>query len=610
MRILHLGKYFPPVAGGMERYLGDLVAAQRAAGHQVMVLVHAGRRASAADDPPEVRRCPVWFNLVFAPISPAFPFWLRRAVADLRPDVIHLHLPNLSAFWALALASVRSRPWVVHWHSDVEPSRFRLSLRLSYPFYRVFERAVLEHAALIVATSPPYLEASRPLRPWRDKCRVVPLGADRRRLPEVPAALAESVWPGAGLRLLAIGRLTYYKGYETLIRAVAAEPAMQLVIVGEGEERPGLERLLAELACGERIRLPGGLDDAACQRLLAGCDLFCLPSRERTEAFGIVLLEAMRYGRPVVASRLPGSGVTWVVDDGTSGLLLPPEDVDAWRAALRELAADPGRRQALGAAGRARYRDRFGIDGGALALDRLYRSLLPAAEAPPRRSRPLVVIPALNEAASIGGVVAELRARGFTDVLVVDDGSRDATAEIARAGGARVIRPLLGQGAWGAMQTGIRYALRQGYPAVVTMDADGQHEPADLAALVAAGASADVVIGACPSRGSAPRRLAWAYFRRLTGFTLDDLTSGFRYYGLPACRLLAEEEATLLDYQDVGVLLLLHRAGLSITEVPVSMNPRQNGASRIFSSWLTVVGYMAETTLLCMARWNVRSRRT
>jgi hypothetical protein len=136
------------------------------------------------------------------------------------------------------------------------------------------------------------------------------------------------------------------------------------------------------------------------------------------------------------------------------------------------------------------------------------------------------------------------------------------------------------------------------------MDADGQHEPEYLTQMLATGEHADVVIGAYPERGSPLRQLAWAYFRRLTGFGYQDLTSGFRYYNRRACQLLAGSEATLLDYQDVGILLLLHRAGCSMREIPVRMNPRSCGASRIFFSWWVVLRYMAETSLLCLARWN------
>ena len=638
MRILHVGKYFPPVAGGMERFLGDLVKAQRAAGDDVAVVVHDDGR-TGGEDPAWVRRVPVWLRLFFAPISPAFPFWLHRAIREHQPEVLHIHLPNLSAFWALLLPSARRLAWVVHWHSDVELSR--QALRIAYPHYHLFERAVLERAETVIVSSREYLAASAPLRPWRDKCQVIPLGVDPERLPDVPAQEAAAAWRGDGLRLLCVGRLTYYKGFETLIRAVAGEPAFDLVIVGEGEERPHLERLIAQERQEPHARLLGALDDAALLKLLATCDVFCLPSCERTEAFGIVLVEAMRYGKPLVVSDIPGSGVRWVARAGQNAIHVPAGDVEAWRAALGNLARSPTDRAWLGQLGFLRYQREFDIHPVAAALRAQYaRALhLHARESledlharedvsPPEegielpednddpirlRSRPrnriLVIIPALNEADCIGGVIEQARAHPNVDIVVVDDGSTDETSVVALLSGATVLRAPLWQGAWGAIQTGIRYALRHGYSGVVTMDADGQHEPAYLPQILEVARNADVVIAACPARGSAMRHIAWRYFRFLTGFTLEDLTSGFRYYNARACRLLAGEEATLLDYQDVGVLLLLQHAKLRIAEIPVAMNPRRYGASRVFSSWWTVARYMAETSLLCLARWNAYSRK-
>lgn len=615
MRILHLGKFYPPVPGGIERYLGDLVQAQQAAGDSPAVLCHADDRASRSDDPSWLMRCPVWFRLLFAPISPQFPLWLARAIRRHDPEVLHLHLPNPSAFAALVLPSARRLPWVVHWHADVETARFPWSLRLVYPVYRIFERAVLERADAVVATSATYLESSRPLSRVRDKVRVIPLGVDPARLPDVPKDEADELWPGGGMRVLAIGRLTYYKGFDILIRAVADLPEIALVIVGEGEERPRLERLLDQWGRPRHVRLLGAADDPACQRLLASCDVFCLPSRERTEAFGIVLMEAMRYGKPIVATRLAGSGVPWVAREHDNAVLVPPDDAAALAAALAVLYHDPARRARLAASGYARFVAEFDIGISARALRGLYARVDPDDEHPAaevsRSARLLVVIPALDEAASIADVVTRVRARGDAEVLVIDDGSRDDTARLAAEAGAAVLQPPLRQGAWGAMQTGIRYAVRQGYAAVVTMDADGQHEPAELGHLLeAAAAGADVVIGACPARGSFMRHLAWRYFRVLTGFSFEDLTSGFRYYNLRACHVLARGEATLLDYQDLGVLLLLHRAGLRVQEVPVEMNPRQFGASRVFYSWWSVTRYMAETTLLCLARWNTKPHKS
>ncbi len=630
MRILHIGKYYPPSKGGMERFLGDLVPAQRRAGDDVSVLVHAGAGATPAGEPPWLMRCPVWLKVIFAPISPRFPLWLRRAVREYKPHVIHIHMPNPSAFWALMLPSVRAIPWVVHWHSDVEVSR--RAVRFAYPYYRILERALLERAECIVATSQLYLDASEPLAPWRHQCRVVPLGVDPSRLPEVKPAETRGLWLTDKLRVLAAGRLTYYKGFETLVKAVIDDAGMELVIVGEGEERPRLERAILESHERPDVRLVGEVDDETLSRFMASCDVFCLPSRERTEAFGIVLMEAMRYGKPLVVSDLPGSGITWVARNGQNAMVVPPQDAAAWRAALNVLAGSPAKRQLLGHLGHERYTREFDIATIAGRISEVYDlamrirsqdnvprlAAIPSGDPPTEAvgnvargfpDRLLVVIPALNEAADISEVIQQVRAHPGIDVLVIDDGSTDETAAVAMLSGAKVLRAPLWQGAWGAIQTGIRYAVRHGYSGVVTMDADGQHEPEYLPQLLDAAREADVVIAACPSRGSRARHIAWAYFRFLTGFDLDDLTSGFRYYNARACRLLATEEATLLDYQDVGVLLLLHHAHFRIAEIPVAMNPRKHGASRVFSSWWTVVVYMAETSLLCLARWNQSPRQ-
>ena len=215
-----------------------------------------------------------------------------------------------------------------------------------------------------------------------------------------------------------------------------------------------------------------------------------------------------------------------------------------------------------------------------------------------------MLIPAHNEEATVARVVSEIRRLWGHPVFVIDDCSLDATGEMAQAAGAILLPLPMQLGAWGAIQTGLRYALRQGCRMAVTIDADGQHEPASLGTLVAPllEGRADVVIGAYPARASAARRTAWRYFRWLTGLDLADITSGFRAYNHAAMRLLASREATLLDYQDVGVLLILRRHGLRTVEVPVSMQPRAQGGSKVFGSWWSVGNYMLQTSLLSLAR--------
>lgn len=214
----------------------------------------------------------------------------------------------------------------------------------------------------------------------------------------------------------------------------------------------------------------------------------------------------------------------------------------------------------------------------------------------------LVVIPAFNEGASVAAVVAGARALPGATVLVVSDASDDDTVAVALAAGATVLSLPARLGAWGAIQTGLRYARRHGFRQVLTLDADGQHPTDALPRLRAALARDDVVIGTCPARLSLARRIAWTYFRLLTGLKVVDVTSGLRAYGPRAIDLLARSEASLLDYQDIGVLLLLSGQGLSIHELPVAMRKRENGHSRVFSSWFSVARYMVHTTVLCLAQ--------
>ena len=384
MRVLHIGKYYPPFAGGIEHFLADLLPALPAHGVTAAALVHdeqprRGGQWPAPDAVIPIYRAPCHGRLLYAPISPTFPFWLYRAIRAFQPDLLHLHLPNTSAFWALAIPAARRLPWVVHWHADVVASLLDRRLALAYRLYRPLEQRLLAASRAVIATSPPYLDASAALAPWRERCHLIPLGLDPRRIPDpAPAARqrAEAQWGDAPLRVLAIGRLTYYKGHDILIRAAADLPDSRVLIVGTGEQRARLEGLIETLKLNERVRLPGFQPEADLNALLASCDVLCLPSLERTEAFGLVLLEAMRFSKPVVVGDIPGSGAGWVTQQAGHGLLTPPGDPGQLAAALRELQFDSNQRQSLGQAGAMALRERFGIEPVAAAVATLYREIL------------------------------------------------------------------------------------------------------------------------------------------------------------------------------------------------------------------------------------------
>jgi glycosyltransferase involved in cell wall biosynthesis len=391
LRVLHIGKYYPPHPGGIENFLGDLLPALQRHGIENAAVIHEERRAAQGPQcsprtgtehaGPGIYRARSYGQFLYAPISPLFPLVLQRALRQFQPQLLHLHLPNTSAFWVLASLRARRLPWFVQWQADVVLSTHDPRLQLAYPIYRRFERRLLATSRRIIVASPPYLATSRPLQDWWEKCAVIPLGIDVERLcPAQPesARLADRLWGKARFRVLSVGRMTYYKGHEFLIRAAAECEGIAVLIVGGGDRRPRLLSLVAELGLGDRVRVLGERCTGELHALYASCDCFCLPSIERTEAFGLVLLEAMRYGKPIVASEIPGSGVGWVVQDGGTGILVPPGQASNLAAALRRLAGNPGERQRLGEAGARRLREQFEIGRVAGEIAALYHTCVRA----------------------------------------------------------------------------------------------------------------------------------------------------------------------------------------------------------------------------------------
>ncbi|MGH8042592.1 MAG: glycosyltransferase [Rudaea sp.] len=383
MRILHIGKFFPPHPGGIERFVADLATAQTADGMAVRVLAHAepgvSRSRSLRVGAVDVTLAACYGQWIYAPVSPGFPRQLARILRDFQPDLLHLHLPNTSAFWALMLPRARRLPWIVHWHADIPLDTRQRALRLAYRLYRPWEQALLRRARAVIATSAPYRDSSVALAPWRDKTRVIPLGIGQGK-PDV-ANSTNIQWPAPGLRLLAVGRLSYFKGFDVLLRALANVPETSLVLIGDGKCFGDLRELADALGISARVNFAGRIDmdspgDAALAQAYARADVVCLPSLERAESFGLVLLEAMRAGKPVVASAIPGSGAGFIVRDGETGLLVPPGDSVALAAAIRRLHQDEGLRARLGEAGARRFHDTFTLGRITPQVTALYREVL------------------------------------------------------------------------------------------------------------------------------------------------------------------------------------------------------------------------------------------
>ncbi len=393
MRVLHIGKFYPPFAGGIEHFMADLISVQRAQGIEASALVHDHtpppwwrvwqNPKPCPDNSAPIYRCPCYGRILYAPISPLFPWWLSRIIKQEKPDVLHLHLPNTSAFFALLSPAARRIPWVIHWHSDVLASKFDKRLDLLYSAYKPWEQALLKRAKSVLVTSPPYLAASESLKPWHDKTQVIPLGLADTNTPsvtEADKAWATKQWQEQGLKVLQVGRLTYYKGQTVLLEALAQTQGIEVLIAGTGELKDKLAQHIETLNISDKARLLGFVSSGQLQALFASCDCFCLPSIERTEAFGVVLLEAMRYRKPLLVSKLTDSGMSWVVEAGKTGALVEPNNPEALAKALIDCYDNPERWQQWGQTGFGRLQQVFSLPTIAKDINKQYQRALDAVD--------------------------------------------------------------------------------------------------------------------------------------------------------------------------------------------------------------------------------------
>jgi rhamnosyl/mannosyltransferase len=255
---------------------------------------------------------------------------------------------------------------VVTWHADVVRQRWLGRL------WRPLSRRLLARADAVCVATPNHVRASALLPAFAGKVRTCPFGVDLDALRADPRATAAIRARLAGRPLvLGVGRLVYYKGFDVLVDAMRDVDA-QLYLVGEGELRPALEARVRRLGLEGRVTLLGAQDDLA--PLYDACDVFVLPSTHRSEAFGIVQLEAMAFGKPVVSTRL-GTGVDWVNAHELTGLTVPPGDAGALARAIGRLLASPALRARLGAAGRRRVEQEFTTARAAETVLAVYREL-------------------------------------------------------------------------------------------------------------------------------------------------------------------------------------------------------------------------------------------
>lgn len=385
IRVCHLGKYYPPAAGGIETHVRTLARAQARAGADVRVICvnHADRRGrdvtwarygatqtvEERDDDVHVTRLGRSATVARLDFCPSLPWVIKQLNHD-PVDVLHLHTPNPTMVLVVANLLRQDIPLVISHHSDI------VRQRVLKWVHGPFEKLVYDRAATILTSSPNYIAGSPMLQQHEQQVQMLPLGIDLAAFTDPsPRALAhatslrlehgENVW-------LAVGRCVYYKGLHVAIEALGRVPGT-LVVVGQGPLLPQLRAQARELGVANRIVWWSHAEPEQLVGAYLAAKALWFPSNARSEAFGLVQVEAMACGCPVINSDIADSGVTWVSPHGQTGLTVPIHDAGALSRAALRLLEEPDLRSRLSQSAVRRAREMFDDQRMAMRSLEIYR---------------------------------------------------------------------------------------------------------------------------------------------------------------------------------------------------------------------------------------------
>lgn len=370
MKILHIGKYYHPIAGGIEAITEFVIKSLHDDTHTIISFNDSHKSVTERIDGIDIVRAGVLTKIASQPLSLSYFMEIRRAIGRFKPDVVHFHYPNpLGALYLLLLK--KKFKLVIHWHSDV------VSQKILSRFVFPVEQMILDRADSVIVTSPTYGKMSSGLRNHRDKLSVIPcsINETRFKLDDKDRSEVEMIRRKYDNRkiILFLGRHVKYKGLRYLLEAekLVREDCV-LLIAGEG---PMTESLKNEFT-SERVYWLGQLTDNQRKIYYSAADIFAFPSITPNEAFGIALLEAMYCGLPAVTFTIPKSGVNWVSIDQLTGLEAPNRNVPAYAASLDRLLSDGKLRAQLGANARERVTSHYVKDIVSRYYQEFYRDLM------------------------------------------------------------------------------------------------------------------------------------------------------------------------------------------------------------------------------------------
>ena len=350
-KVVHFGKYYYPDYGGIESVTHCLATRLHTHGYNVAVVCFGSNFKVKIEiiESIKVVRAPKLFSIARQPIGFLYFFHCLREAKN--ADLIHIHAPNLLAAFSILFLDKKTKI-LVHWHSDI------LNKGILGFLVKPLQLALLKKADKVVATSPTYASFSKILKFYTNKISVIPIGISDMSASLNCSRVENDLRQKLSEKkiILSVGRLVLYKGFDYLIDATRYMPNdVVVVIVGDGPLRVKLENKINSKGLMDKVLLIGKICNETLHQLFKSASLFCLPSISRAEAFGVVLLEAMSMGLPLVTTKIPGSGVSWVNLDEVSGLNVPICDPLALSKACNKILLSSEFRKKLSNGARQRF---------------------------------------------------------------------------------------------------------------------------------------------------------------------------------------------------------------------------------------------------------------
>jgi glycosyltransferase involved in cell wall biosynthesis len=371
LKVLQVYKdFYPPVIGGIEKHINILCKGLVENGIEVQVLVSNTRYKHEKEKffGIPVHKAPQLGRFYSAPLTPSFYYYLQKLGKN--SDIVHFHHPNPTAEFSYFYTNLKSKI-VVTYHSDI------IRQDKLGKIYSPFRKRFLDISDSIIATSQNYIRSSQILNQYKNKCTVIPLGIDVSRFDSDDDTDKVNEIKNEHGRLpliLFVGCLRYYKGLHILISAMKNISA-KLIIIGSGPEQHRLEKLVGDFGLFNKIVLLGQKSDQEVNAYYKACDIFVLPSQLRSEAFGIVQLEAMYCKKPVISTEL-NTGTTFININSKTGLTINPNDIESLQRAIAFLINNPEKRKKFGENGITRVKELFTADKMVENIISLYKRIL------------------------------------------------------------------------------------------------------------------------------------------------------------------------------------------------------------------------------------------